>query len=880
MTWQRLVRRIEHESGQIESIDSGARETASRIGALERERDELASREEELRGALGSLDDEIERRQREISALDRDIEDLGTQRARQARSVGELDEKRVRAESRHEALTEMARARVGLDESVRSVMKACDDGEGFSGVIAPLAELIETDAEHARIVEAALGATLQSIVVESIDAMPGAEELDTLPGRVTFLPVHAKGAGGPLPAWLPGATGARIEPLRDFVRPVGGDERIRKLLDHVLGSTLLVPDLESAVMLGAGPLSRTRCTFVTRDGVVIDPNGGVSAGPKSDNTDGADGILSRASELHDLDQQLTRLRASLGSARDALGSLDAEGDRLGRERAENASSLAATREQRVKTDQALDTTRDAIARVDRETDRTRDELASQRSRLDDARSRLDEQTRAAGSLEGLIEDQRAATETRATELEEAQRDLDDAGAALESARVKVSTAHEQVRSEARHVGDLERQRDELAHAATEAQDQIERTRATLDQHGRAAENARAEHAEALERIEACESSLTEQRETLEACEQRERDAGERVRIARDRADAFGRDWHAVESARRETEVKRETLEERTLEDLEIDLCFEYPEYRHMIDDGGVERIDVPEATARVRVLRDDIKALGNVNLSAIDEEQNLTERNEDLINQVKDLDEARITLATLIERLDSASRDRFGEVFERIQTEFGGRNGMFRRLFGGGRAEVRLMPLVKEVDGEKVQTDEIDLLESGIEVIAKPPGKEPRAISQLSGGEKTMTAVAMLLSIFRSKPSCFCVLDEVDAALDEANVGRFCTTLEQFAAQSRFVIITHNKRTMQAVDKLFGVTMQERGVSRRVEVRLDQVGEGGKIHTAAASWCRRMSRGGISRRRSRGWSRGSGRGRSTAACSGRRGRARRSRWRT
>jgi chromosome segregation protein len=142
---------------------------------------------------------------------------------------------------------------------------------------------------------------------------------------------------------------------------------------------------------------------------------------------------------------------------------------------------------------------------------------------------------------------------------------------------------------------------------------------------------------------------------------------------------------------------------------------------------------------------------------------------------------------------------------------------------------VRLMPLVKEIDGEKVVTDEIDLLESGIEVIAKPPGKEPRSINQLSGGEKTMTAVAMLLAIFRSKPSCFCVLDEVDAALDEANVGRFCGTLELFSQQSRFIVITHNKRTMQAVDKLFGVTMQERGVSKRVEVRFDQVGKDGEI---------------------------------------------------
>jgi len=147
------------------------------------------------------------------------------------------------------------------------------------------------------------------------------------------------------------------------------------------------------------------------------------------------------------------------------------------------------------------------------------------------------------------------------------------------------------------------------------------------------------------------------------------------------------------------------------------------------------------------------------------------------------------------------------------------------------------MGLVKEVEGptgiERVQTDEIDVLESGVEVIAKPPGKEPRSISQLSGGEKTLTAVALLMAIFRSKPSCFCVLDEVDAALDEGNVTRFASVIRQFTDHSRFIVITHNKRTMQATDQLFGVTMQERGVSKRVSVRFEQVGKDGQIHGTA-----------------------------------------------
>ena len=194
----------------------------------------------------------------------------------------------------------------------------------------------------------------------------------------------------------------------------------------------------------------------------------------------------------------------------------------------------------------------------------------------------------------------------------------------------------------------------------------------------------------------------------------------------------------------------------------------------------------------------------------------------------------------MIERLNEVSRTLFGEVFTRIQANFGGDTGMFRKLFNGGKAEVRLMPLIREVedaDGtvRKVETDQTDLLESGIEVIAKPPGKEPRSISQLSGGEKTLTAVALLMSIFRSKPSCFCVLDEVDAALDEGNVGRFNSVVREYTDRSSFIVITHNKRTMQSADRLYGVTMQERGVSTRVSVRFDQVGKNGEIQASGGT---------------------------------------------
>ncbi|MEC9233991.1 MAG: hypothetical protein VX403_08795, partial [Planctomycetota bacterium] len=260
------------------------------------------------------------------------------------------------------------------------------------------------------------------------------------------------------------------------------------------------------------------------------------------------------------------------------------------------------------------------------------------------------------------------------------------------------------------------------------------------------------------------------------------------------------------------------------EELELELPEAYPDYRSARAAGAIEVVDLHEAEAEALELKEQIRKLGNVNLDAVEELDALQVRNEDLETQLADIDTAREQLTTLIEELDTISRERFQETFETVREHFAGSGGMFRKLFGGGSADLFLMP---DEDGQT------DWLESGVEIRAKPPGKEPRVINQLSGGEKTMTAVTLLMAIFKSKPSPFCILDEVDAALDEANVERFCAVVQQFLDRSHFIVITHHKTTMRMCDKLYGVTMPQRGVSRRVSVRFDEVDEEGGIDPEA-----------------------------------------------
>jgi chromosome segregation protein len=224
----------------------------------------------------------------------------------------------------------------------------------------------------------------------------------------------------------------------------------------------------------------------------------------------------------------------------------------------------------------------------------------------------------------------------------------------------------------------------------------------------------------------------------------------------------------------------------------------------------------PEAEVEIAELRRKLERLGSVNLDALQELAELEKRATDLQAQLDDLTAAQQSLQEIIAKINHDSRQLFTESFDAIRAHF---QELFRKLFGGGQADI-------------VLEDESDVLESGIEIVARPPGKELRSISLMSGGEKTLTAVALLLAIFRSKPCPFCILDEVDAALDEANIGRFTTVLHEFLDRSQFIIITHSKRTMAVADVLYGITMQESGISKRVAVRFADYREESQPATA------------------------------------------------
>jgi chromosome segregation protein len=307
---------------------------------------------------------------------------------------------------------------------------------------------------------------------------------------------------------------------------------------------------------------------------------------------------------------------------------------------------------------------------------------------------------------------------------------------------------------------------------------------------------------------------------------------ERMRLA-NLAQTVRAEWRAEQEQAhaRELEVndlrhRRDTLCDRLREDYQLELADLYRQAvgnreqgtgnskegtgeeaaeAHGLQPVGLPSLSPDEANEEIAELRRKLSRLGSVNLDSLQELTELEARAGTLQAQFDDLTAAKRSLEEITNKINQDSRRLFTETFTTIRTHF---QELFRKLFGGGMAEI-------------VLEDEADILESGIEVIARPPGKELRSISLMSGGEKTLTAVALLLAIFRSKPSPFCLLDEVDAALDEANIGRFTGVLREFLDQSQFIIITHSKKTMAMADVLYGVTMQESGISKRVSVRFE-----------------------------------------------------------
>jgi chromosome segregation protein len=794
---------------QISGLESRVVATAESQLRCDRRLAELGEQADRLHTEATSL--ERHRRALETSAAEW-LEKLAAAEARADQLRTELEGRRsdlIRLRQRRSAvverasvLDELVRRHEGLSPGVKEVLQKTREATDhrFCHVRGLVADLFDVSVEAAHLVEVALGEKAQHVAVAGgRDLLAYLQsEAAQFSGRVGFL-------------WLDDAEMAAPPETLDLERRAGvlgradrfvqTSAEYRPLARRLLSHIWIVEKLSDAVALAqaAGPGTG----FVTLKGEALTPDGSLIVGPRQ----GAAGQISRRSELRALRQQVQELDGQIGEAEAFASTLESQIAEQRRKTAELAQRQRAADAEVVEHRHEITANHERLRQIQRQLEDTRKEQESVSRGHDEARESLEKCRLGLRQAESDV----AETENLMAALGEQidRLEADRAVRSRDTTEVKVSLAksEERLRNLRARMQQFLENKEERLRAIEENQQQLRQCLQRLSLSRRKILQAESEVAELYLRKEEFEHqtlALIEHRETIQQDRSVLKAQAQRTRK---QAHHLEEKIHAEQLKANEVRLERATLADRLREDYQIELA----QLEHKPTEE--EQHEREEVQNEIEELRRKINNLGNVNLEALEELEQLENRFETLSTQFKDLTSAKNSLQRIIEKINVDSRRLFSETLETVRGHF---RSLFRDVFGGGQADI------------VVEADE-DILECGIEIIARPPGKEPRNISLLSGGEKTMTCVALLLALFRSRPSPFCILDEVDAALDEANIGRFTNVLRDFLSMTQFIIVTHSKKTMTCADTIYGVTMQESGVSKPVSVRFEDVSEDGHI---------------------------------------------------
>ena len=761
---QRILRAKTEEDAINESL---RRENAKKAELYEK-------REEEKRRRL-SEQEKASEHERALSGITASLHEIQT---------------RYQAESaRLESLKNLSERYDGYGNSIRRVMETRGRIRGIHGVVA---DLISTDQKYETAIETALGGKIQNIVTDSEET---AKQLiaylkKNRYGRATFLPLTSAKENK---VWDPGAVRKEPGVIGIAADLVTTEPQYEALVRGLLGRDLVVSDIDRAVFLERKYHYSLR--IVTPDGELLNPGGSISGGAFRNSSN----LLGRKREIEELEATLNRLLKRSEAT-------EAERSALSRALAESKEAMEQIRAEEQRCLLQWNTQEMAVQRLAEK----KAELAAQLQDLTDERGRLfaqlEEIKESSGALrfDGEDLDQRKAElETHlasASEQLEAERKRRDAlAASLSEVRLSANSAEQQIHF-------IEENRNRILAEQLRLQNEEEMLRAGADDaSGRIAEKHAA--------IQLRQGEAERERGEREALEQelskliheKEARAGEQKQYF-SRRDEIAERESALDRDLFRIRAQKEKIEEHRTHRARFILS----EY-NLTEEGAVQyRSDAlqSQTTAGIRQTMEQknsqVRALGSVNVGAIEDYKQVSQRYSFMKLQYEDLKQAEASLLSVIAELDQGMRKQFKEQFARIGKEF---NRVFRELFGGGRGELRL-------------DQEADLLDASISIIAEPPGKKLQNMMQLSGGEKALTAISLLFAIQNLKPSPFALLDEIEAALDDSNVDRYAQYLRKLSDHTQFIVITHRRGTMVASDRLYGITMQEKGVSTLVSVNL------------------------------------------------------------
>ena len=801
---------------EINSIDLQKRGNTVRLEKLTSEKTQLEEESAKLREQLGQFSSDVESRRSTAQSH------RGTVEERQQRLV-ELQEHlakltvelndllRVQAEkrSRLNVLKQLKASNEGVSAGAQA---AISESEAALGL---LADQIRVPGEHVAAVEAALGRHLQLVITrQATDAQSILASLNEgKKGRADIVALNLISGGAP-----PAIDTAKLGEFGGVAAlgQVGCDAAVQPLLDRLLGRLVIVPDLDAAMR---GRERHSDLDFVTSAGELLSRHGVFSGGRGNGNTSAS--LLARKNEIAGLEKELEKVGGNVdklsrekgdmqGEQTSLQAGLQQEQNELRQQEVSIASSegelKALENSQRVLAQKIEGVTfeLESLAGQESEGSGKRDQLAAELVSLEErevANSTL------LGEVTGVVEGLRGRRDAANAELTEAKVGLASEEQLLASFRRQLEPLNVRIGELGQLVtqrrGDIEAAGNKKTQTEKEIADSTQRIGAVRVEREQSSGNIAGlllQKAEADQKVEEREEALRAVREELSSSQER-------------------RSKLEVELA--QNNMMAENLCERIQEKYQVVLQDVEPECLKVtgdeagslevetVADGGVET-DWERVGEKVAELQDRIDRMGPVNLVAIEEYKEIEQRYAELTRHHDDLVQAKERLLEIIEKINTETTEMFRTTFEQIRENF---RDLFTEVFEGGKADLVLV-------------DEEDVLNSGIEIVARPPGKKLQSITLLSGGEQTMTAVSLLFSIYQVSPSPFCLLDELDAPLDESNINRFIRVLKRFLDQSQFLIITHNKRTISMADTLYGVTMQEQGVSKIVSVKFQETERG------------------------------------------------------
>lgn len=796
---------------------AGAAQAQAELSAITAGSDEIAQRTAELTEELTQSEEKLTQTRREAAQNEKELLSAREEEQAAANIIGghslKMEGRQRRAKEsieqknqlslqektisdRIRLLSEMEKEYEGFSKAVKIVMRAAE-ARTLSGIHGPVGNLIHTDKDCSVAIEIALGGALQHIVVDTKN--DGKNAIGLLKqrdgGRATFLPLDTIRGRSLRENGLENEYGF-VGIASELVRC---DGRYGSVIENLLGATVVVEDLDCGIQMAKRHDNRFR--IVTLDGQVINAGGSMTGGSVSRNA----GILSRSGELEQLHKKLKKIQSQLQDATLLAESANRELQKaqyeleVARDQQRQANDRVLTLEGRKNHYDML------IESLEQQQESLHIQKENLQKRSTDDAGRMDTIRRTIADFTARAEETREEIEMLQRRQETARQGLGEMTDRLTEKKAQQAALSAEGESARRSMEDLSRLRESLEGEHTDR----ESLRAQMEQ---AMAQARAEEERQQQEAQELRSGIEEHRQALQKLSE-EKMALETRRSQTDRLSRTCNDTLLNcerEVTRLEGKLNGSALEEKQI----LDKLWERYELSH--SDAQALRVElesVPKATRRIGELNREIKGLGAINIGAIEEFDRVNTRYTYLSDQRNDVEKAKEELLGIIEEITKQMTEIFATQFEILKQSF---QETFLELFGGGRATLEL-------------EDENDILRCGIEIKAQPPGKQLKTLSLLSGGEKAFVAIALYFAILKVHPTPFCVMDEIEAALDESNVVRYARYMRRIAGKTQFIVITHRRGTMEEADVLYGITMQERGVSTVLTANLNELSKEMKI---------------------------------------------------